>query len=148
MLSGVIDFFVVANDTKGSIRDIPVNEVATWIAQNTPPDAVFLNSSYLYHPASIAGRPIFLGWPYFAWSAGYSENRMPVMDTLYETRNNNERCDMLKKRNISYVTVEEVKNDTNLPDIDLAYYRKTFTPVFLSKDNRYAIFTIEELCKK
>lgn len=147
-LSGIIDFFVVANDTKGSVRDIPSDEVATWIAQNTPKDAVFLNSSYLYHPASIAGRPIFLGWPYFAWSAGYKENRMPVMNTLYETRDDRERCDLLKKRNISYVTAEEVKNDTNLPNIDLAYYLKTFSPIFTSRDNRYAIFTTGELCKK
>jgi hypothetical protein len=146
-LSGVIDFFVVANDTKGAIADIPRNETATWIAQHTPPDAVFLNSNYLYHPASLAGRPIFLGWPYFAWSAGYEENRMPVMDTLYETRDTALRCDMLRKRNISYVTVENIQGDVNLPDIDMTYYLKTFTPAFVSRDQKYAIFTQEELCK-
>ena len=146
-LSGVIDFFVVKNDTKGSIRDIPANEVAGWIAANTPKDAIFLNSSYLYHPASIAGRRIFLGWPYFAWSAGYGENRMPIMDTMYETKDSKERCNLLKNRNISYVTVEDVPDDTNLPKIDLAYYLKLFSPVFLSNDRRYAIFTTGELCK-
>lgn len=145
-LSGVIDFFVVANDTLGRISDIPANEVATWIAKNTPPSAVFLNSSYLYHPASIAGRNIFLGWPYFAWSAGYKENRMPVMNVMYETRNTNERCQLLKKYTIAYTTVENVTNDTNLPNIDLRYFLQTYTPAFVSKDQTLAIFTTDALC--
>lgn len=147
-LSGIIDFFVVANDTKGVLEDIPANEVATWIARNTPKDAIFLNSSYLYHPASIAGRRIFLGWPYFPWSAGYKENRMPIMDTMYETRSSQERCELLRKRNISYVTVEDVPNDYNLPKIELAYFMKEYTPVFVSKNRTYAIFTTEALCAK
>jgi hypothetical protein len=146
-LSGIIDFFVVKNDIKGTLTDIPAQPVATWITNNTPSDAIFLNSNYLYHPASLAGRAIFLGWPYFAWSAGYLENRMPIMDTLYETRDRQERCTILKQRNISYVTVESITNDTNLPTIDLQYFMATFTPVYTAKDGQYAIFTTADLCK-
>jgi hypothetical protein len=147
-LSGVIDFFVITNDKTGSIADIPANEIATWIAKNTLPSAIFLNSSYLYHPASLAGRPIFLGWPYFPWSAGYKENRMPIMKTMYETRNTKIRCDLFTKYHISYVTVEDVKNDPNLPDIDYTYFRDHFTPVFTATGRHYAIYTAEELCKQ
>ena len=144
--SGIIDFFVVANDTKGAVSDIPKNEIATWILTSTPKNAVFLNSSYLYHPASIAGRFIFLGWPYFAWSAGYKENRMPVMDSMYESRVSSDFCKKLKHYTISYVTVENVKGDTNLPNIDLPYYLKTYHPVFTSRDKKYAIFTVNDIC--
>lgn len=145
-MSGIIDFFVVFNDIQGRLADIPKNETATWISANTPKDAIFLNSSYLYHPASIAGRAIFLGWPYFAWSAGYKENRMPIMDRAYDTKNPTEQCTIFKKYHISYITVENVKNDTNLPDIDLSYYLKTYTPSFVSKDKKYAIFSTTTLC--
>jgi hypothetical protein len=145
--SGIIDFFVIFNDAKGPVADIPANEVATWIVKNTPPDAVFLNSSYLYHPASLAGRPIFLGWPYFPWSAGYKENRMPIMNIMYETRDETIRCKLFKQYNISYITVEDVKNDPNLPRIDYAYFRNHFTPVFVSSRRNYAIYTAQELCK-
>lgn len=144
-LSGIIDFFVIVNDTRGTLTDIPKNETATWVMQHTPKNAIFLNSSYLYHPASVAGRPIFLGWPYFAWSAGYKENRMPVMKEMYEDAG--VRCSLLAKYHISYVTVEEVKNDPNLPRIDLAGFKKMYTPIFLSVNKKYAIFTTEELCK-
>ncbi len=145
-LSGVIDFFVVSNDAKGTLSDIPANQTATWIQKHTPTSAVFLNSSYLYNPASVAGKAVFLGWPYFAWSAGYKENRMPIMDTLYETRDTRARCELLKKYAISYITVENVKNDTNLPDIDLSYFLQEYSPVYTSKDKLYAIFSYEGLC--
>lgn len=146
-MSGVIDMFVIINDTKGTLPDTGKNAVATWIRQNTPPSSIFLNSNYLYHPASLAGRSIFLGWPYFAWSAGYKENRMPVMNIMYETRDSQIRCRLLNKYNISYVTVEEVKNDTNLPRIDLQYYLQTYTPIYKSERSDYAIFTTASLCK-
>jgi len=146
ILSGVIDFFVIFNDTKGNLPDIPTNKEATWIKNNTPPNAIFLNSGYLYHPASVAGRAIFLGWPYFPWSAGYKENRMPIMNVMYETRDQKERCDLLAKYNISYITVEDVKNDVNLPRIDLAYFLNRYKPVYLSTNQRFAIFTTQELC--
>ncbi len=145
-MSGVIDFFVITNDIRGKITDIPTNEIAQWIDKNTAKSAVFLNSSYLYHPASIAGRAIFLGWPYFAWSAGYQENRMTIMDEAYESKNSHVLCSVLKKYAISFVTVENVKNDANLPDIDLSYYLKTYTPSFITKDKRYAIFSTSSLC--
>ena len=146
-LSGIIDFFVVKNDTVGTNKDYQSNETASWIVNNTPKDAVFLNSSYLYHPASLAGRPVFLGWPYFAWSAGYKENRMPIMDTMYETKDNAVRCALFEKYSITYVTVENVKNDVNLPDIDLDKYLRENTPVYLSKNGRVAIFSKNELCR-
>ncbi len=147
-LSGVIDLFVIANDTKGTVADVNANEIAAWIAQNTPKDAIFLNSSYLYHPASIAGRRIFLGWPYFPWSAGYPENRMPIMDSMYETKNAQERCELLSRYRITHITVEDVPNDYNLPKIDLAFFMDTWKPAYVSSTGKYAIFTTGELCKK
>ncbi|MBI4064917.1 hypothetical protein HY409_00910, partial [Candidatus Gottesmanbacteria bacterium] len=143
-LSGVIDFFVVANDRKGTIADVGNSEIATWILKNTPPSSVFLNSSYIYHPASLAGRKIFLGWPYFAWSAGYSKNRMPIMKEMYENSDN--RCQLFDTYDISFITVQDVNNDPNLPNIDLSYFLKSFSATFVSGDKTYAIFTKEALC--
>ncbi len=144
-LTGIIDFFVIYNDAKGTLSD--VHPTATWIATHTSPGDVFLNSNYLYHPASLAGRPVFLGWPYFAWSAGYKENRMPIMDIMYETRDEKQRCDLMKKYSISYVTVEDVRNDTNLPDIELAYFLRNYTPSYTSANKQYAIFSFKSLCE-
>jgi hypothetical protein len=147
-LSGIIDFFVVFNDAKGRVSDVPANETATWIAGNTPPDAIFLNSSYLYHPASIAGRAIFLGWPYFAWSAGYKQNRAPDMNTMYESHDPIQMCPVFATYHITYMTVEDVINDPNLPHIDLSYFLRTYTPVFLTSNKRLAIIATKDICGK
>lgn len=142
--SGVIDFFVVANDTKGAITDVAANRAASWIENNTPKDAVFLNSSYMYHPASLAGRSIFLGWPYFAWSAGYEEDRMPIMQQMYEGKDPFVYCPLFARYGIDYITVEDTHDDPNLPRIDTWYFFSSFTPMFTTES--YGIFTTDELC--
>jgi len=107
IFSGIIDFFPIANDTHSVLQDIPQNEIAIWIQNNTPKNAVFLNSSYFFHPASIAGRKIFMGWPYFTWSAGYNSNtRAQEIKLLYETQNHIIFCTLIQKHHISYITYQ------------------------------------------
>ena len=147
-LSGIIDFFVILNDTKGTLPDVGNNKTATWIAANTPKDAIFLNSSFLYHPASLAGRKVFLGWPYFAWSAGYDTyGRMAKMRTMYESKNPTVFCLLLAKHHISFVTVEDTKNDPNLPRIDTKYFESLAKPVFADTEHATWIYTTTDLCQ-
>lgn len=106
-LSGLIDFFVVANDPLGTLADIPTNPVAAWVKEHTPKDANFLNAGFLYNPASLAGRKVLLGWPYFAWSAGYdTETRIKEQKILLEATNPLEFCQLAQKHNISYIIAE------------------------------------------
>ena len=145
-LSGIIDFFVVKNDVRGSVDD--ADPRVLWIAKNTEPDAIFLNSSFLYHPASIAGRSIFLGWPYFAWSEGYIGNRDQVMNQIYESEDPSVFCPILALDNISYVTVEDTHGDPNLPTIDLDYFQDRFHAAYETKDHTFMIFSTDELCNE
>jgi len=145
--SGIIDFFAVVNDQKISVVDIPKNDIANWIAKNTPKNTVILNSSYLFHPASIAGRNIFLGWPYFPWSAGYRENRMPVMNAMYESKRPEVFCPLFRKYNISYVTVEAVSGNPDLPNIDPSYFRSIAVPLYEHTDRGYQIYSTSAVCK-
>lgn len=148
-LSGMIDFFVIANDKHLLLEDIGTNNPATWIQQNTPPGAVFLNSSYLYHPASVAGRKIFLGWPYFAWSAGYdTDGRLRTMKRMYETRDQQDRCALLRDHSITHLTVQDTGGNPDLPMIDVRYYRDTYTPLYETSDGTFLIFTTEEMCEQ
>jgi len=146
-LSGIIDFLVIAGDTKGPLPDVGNNQTASWIATNTPKDALFLNSSFLYHPASLAGRKIFLGWPYFAWSAGYDTyGRMAEMRTMYESKDPKVFCPLLTKYGITYITVEDTKNDPNLPRIDTKYFESRAKPVFTDTERDTRIYITTDLC--
>lgn len=107
VFSGIIDFFPIKNDFRYTINDVSVNEDATWIKENTPPNSVFLNISYLYHPASLAGRKVYYGWPYFTWSAGYdTDKRLKLIKQIYEGESADSVCSLLEKEGIDYVETQ------------------------------------------
>ena len=146
-LSGIIDFFPIKNDSSLTIDDFPKNPDITWIKEKTPPKSVFLNSSYLYHPASLAGRKIFLGWPYFAWSAGYdTDQRGKIMKAIYENKDKNKICQLLTNNKIDYLITEDTRGDKNLPEIDLESFQTTFEPVYSNPKNNFQIYEVKSNC--
>lgn len=146
-LSGLIDFFPIKNDSFMLITDAPRNPDISWIKQNTSSDSIFLNSSYLYHPASLTGRKIFLGWPYFAWSAGYDTNqREKIMESIYENKNKKQICQLLINNKIDYFTIEDTKGDENLLNIDVEFFQNNFNPVYSNFKNYFQIYKVKSNC--
>jgi len=145
ILPGLIDFFPVYNDSKIILADYPVNPDVKWIKENTSKDSVFLNSQYLYDPASLAGRKIFLGWPYFAWSAGYDTlTRDNLRKSLLNSTSLNLFCSEALKNKINYVEI----NTSEKYDFPINY---NFFEVNLSKkyeSAQYKIYNIKNVCKK
>jgi hypothetical protein len=147
-LSGIIDFFPIRNDFLYAIDDAPKNPDIAWIKENTPPQSVFLNSSYLYNPASLAGRKIFLGWPYFAWSAGYNtDQRGKIMKAIYENKDKKKTCQLLIDNKIDYFTTEDTSGDRNLPEIDIEFFQTTFRPAYSNPKNDFQIYEVKSNCK-
>ncbi len=129
-LSGFIDFFPIKNDPLYAIDDAPKNPDIEWIKENTPPSSVFLNSSYLYNPASLAGRKIFLGWPYFAWSAGYDTNkRSETLRNILNPSNLPSVCSILKKEHLDYIEIEEPNSLENV-SINYNFFKQNFIEIF------------------
>jgi hypothetical protein len=146
ILSGVIDFFPIVNDSLITIQDIPNNKSATFIKNNTPGGSVFLNSSFLYNPASLAGRKIFVGWPYFAWSAGYDTNeRGKLLHEFYSSSDRGYICTFLRNQNISYFTVEDTRGNRDFPEIDLNFFENNFKSVFM--DGNFSIYETKTNCQ-
>jgi hypothetical protein len=105
--SGVIDLFPIINDSRMNLSDLPQNQAAAWIAQNTPPDSVFLTTLYLYHPAHLAGRKTYLDYGYFNWSMGYNDSaRRQNLSILFSpTISPDQLCQALINFNITHVTI-------------------------------------------
>jgi hypothetical protein len=147
-LSGVIEFFPVANMGKTKAHDIASNPKARWFAENTPRNAVVLTSAFFYSPASIAGRKIFLGYAYFTDSAGYdTRGRRRIVDAIYRGDNRDAMCRLLHLNNISYVDVEEFKPNPRRPAVNVEYFRANFVPEYVSKNGRYEVYSTAELCE-
>ncbi|MDO8657911.1 MAG: hypothetical protein Q7K55_04175 [Candidatus Levybacteria bacterium] len=138
IFSGIIDFFPIYNDYKISLADYPVNKDISWIMKNTSSNTIFLNSSYLYDSASLAGRKIFFGWPYFAWSQGYNTlKRSEEIKSLFEEKDKKNVCKYLIKHNLSYVSLTNPSNDF---PFDRNFWQENFKPVY--SDNKINSITI------
>jgi hypothetical protein len=147
-LSGVIDFFPIVHRQMYKVRDIGSDPNARWFAENTPRDAVIATSQFLYAPASIAGRKIFLGYGYFTDSAGYdTRGRRRILDAIYRGGNPEETCRLLRLNNISYVDVEEFRPDKGRPTVNVEYFRVAFAPEYVSSNGRYAVYSTAKLCE-
>jgi hypothetical protein len=114
-LSGVINLFAQWNEERVAIRDVGNDPAATWIAQSTPRDAVFLNAVYLYDAASLAGRRIFLGYAYFVTSEGHDHSaRRAIVERILATKSESSLCQLLDENGIDYVEVQDASVSSEL----------------------------------
>ncbi|MCL5113582.1 MAG: hypothetical protein M1372_00230 [Patescibacteria group bacterium] len=146
ILSGIIDFFPVYNDSKIALPDYPINQDVKWIMQNTPPSSVFLNIQYLYTPASLAGRKIFLGWPYFPWSAGYDTlTRDNLRKNLLNSNNVDLFCKKISRYNINYVEINLPSDSTDF-SINRPFFEENFDKMYKNNQGQYIIYSIKKRC--
>jgi hypothetical protein len=144
--SGFIDLFPLINDGAIGIVDIPQNPVATWITQNTSPNSGFLNHSYLYDNASIAGRKIYSGWPYFTWSVGHdSDFREQMKRTIFAAADKNDACKLLSEQHIDYIELDNPA-DSNLPYVS-QIYTSEFNPLYENQSLNVKIFSVKDNCQ-
>jgi DNA-binding beta-propeller fold protein YncE len=100
---GIIDFFPIHN-TGWSEVAYKNDPLIDWLKKNTTPRDIFLTDRFVNHPILMAGRRVFYGWPYYAWSAGYdASKRDRVYTDLFENRDPWKVYRLLKENGIKYV---------------------------------------------
>lgn len=142
--SGVIDFFALKNDRKLSIVDN--NPDILFVENNVPKGGVVLNSTWLYHPASLAGRPIFNGYTYFTWSHGYdSYGREKALKDIYQAASKIEACSLLIKENISYVELNEHPESYLKPNFNM--WNNDFAANYKNESTGVRFYDVEKNCQ-
>jgi hypothetical protein len=142
-LGGIIEWFCIHNDT---VVDVPFeqNRLSGWLQAHTRPEDVFLTDRFVLHPILLNGRRIFYGWPYFAWSMGYS---LGARDTLYgklfTEKDPTKLVRLLNENGIRYVAVDNGLRSSYLrANLNEAVCRRYFETVFEDKENRFGALTI------
>jgi hypothetical protein len=144
IFSGVLDFFPILNDKKIGLSDFPNNKNIYWVMKNTNPNSTFLNTNYLYDDVSLAGRKIFLGWPYFAWSQGYDTlSRDNLRKSLLNTNDKTYFCKYIIENKIDYVELNENNNEIN---VNKNFFDVNFPKVYDNKSSFLTIYKIEDKC--
>jgi hypothetical protein len=146
-LSGIIDFFPIVNDRRGPFPDIPHHETATWIMNHTPKNSIFLTTHYLYHPASLAGRKIFLDYGYFNWSMGYQETgrRRFVKEFFNHQYSSHQACSYLTNYNLDYIIISPGQGEVGEVNPHEHPLLLPQTPLFTSTDG-YTIYSVNDMC--
>jgi len=144
--TGVIDFFPIVNDTVITIKDYPNNLTVNYIVSNTPKNSVFLNSSYIFNPASLAGRKIFLGWPYFSWSAGYdTTSRDTELRSMLTPKSFSYLCTKLVNYKIDYIILDDPLANNDF-QIDSRFFDTNFKTVFTDRSSMIKIYKVLPTC--
>lgn len=144
-LSGLIDFFPILNDTRGSLPDLPDNPDVVFFKENTAPDATILNSTWFYHPASLAGRSIFSGYTYFTWSYGYDQaGREEIVKAIYQAPTKEIACNLLLMYHIGYVELNDRPEMYLSPNWEL--WRNEFVPIYHNFSSGLRVYKVSQNC--
>jgi len=144
-LSGIIDIFPIFNDHSVTLTDIAKEDSARWIVLNTPKSSVFLTTSYLYHPALLAGRKTFLDYGYFNWSMGYADSdRRRLLTKFFSQSHKATVCQVLKESGIDYVMLDE-RNQLDNIDIPESTLARAFKTAYESP-GKLKIIKVEDNC--
>ena len=88
-ITGIYDFVIIVRDN-GPGHRVTVNtnsSLTDWLAQNLDSRDLILTPEYSISEVTMAGVMMYLGWPYYAWSAGYDTyDRAEKAKEIYTSR--------------------------------------------------------------
>jgi hypothetical protein len=142
---GIVDIFPVKNDYFIRLPDIKSNPDAQFFLR-TPPGSVVLNSTWFYHPASLAGRPIYNGYSYFTWSYGYNQvARENSAISIYASPDLTTACRQLQAARISYVELSKSAEGFIHPNYELW---DSLPAVYTNPSTNLKIYSVNDICPK
>jgi DNA-binding beta-propeller fold protein YncE len=137
-IGGIIDLFPIRN---GYWMEMPFENdtLVNWMRDQTEPQAIFLSHRFVNHGILLAGRRVFYGHPYYAWSAGYpTAERDVVYKKMFETQNPQEVWQMLRENRISYIAIDnQLRQDGFIKNLNETVFQKYFETVFQDTENKY-----------
>ena len=78
--TGASEWAVYVNYNSTPLSVNTESPVTRWVMENTDPSDVFLTPEWSMNRFILAGRPMYYGWAYYAWSAGHDTY---TRDTIY-----------------------------------------------------------------
>jgi hypothetical protein len=96
----------------------------------------------------MAGRSIYLGWPYFPWSSGYdTKTRNATMQKMLNPESKGAACELLYEEGIDYV---EIQKPTTLEDttINYSFFENNFEKIHEDKTAKIYLYNVNTSCKQ
>jgi len=120
-------------DTKGL-------EVADWVRQNTPPDAIFAVADEHNNPIpTLGGRRVMIGYPGWLWTYGLGDYQQKGLDQVAILQGDQRTPDLIDKYGVTYVLIgpQELGPPRNA---DVDYWNQNADLVF--DDGEYRVYRV------
>lgn len=109
-VTGVYDFVIIIRNN-GAGRRVAVqmdSELTEWLSENLSSDDLILTPEYSMNEVTMSGVMMYMGWPYYAWSAGYDTyGRADKAKRIYSSADKNEVRTLVREENITYILFED-----------------------------------------
>lgn len=141
-ITGIYDFVIIVRDN-GPGRRVSVNlnsALTDWLAENLTSEDLILTPEYSINEVTMAGVMMYMGWPYYAWSAGYDTyRRADIAKTIYNSTDENTVKKLVKQEKITYILFEDgmTFEETECREDTIA---EAFRLVYQSEDGRIRIY--------
>ncbi len=141
-ITGIYDFVIIVRDN-GPGHRVTVNtnsSLTDWLAQNLDSRDLILTPEYSISEVTMAGVMMYLGWPYYAWSAGYDTyDRAEKAKEIYTSQDPERVKSLVQQEGITYILFEEgmtFEEETCIETTIKSVYRL----VYQSEDGRIRIY--------
>lgn len=140
---GVVDLFPIKNERmyQAGVDGDPLYD---WVRTETLPGDVFLSDMYVVHGILLAGRKLYMGWSYYAWSAGYAVKvREQWYRDIFALRSTRELVRRLQAAGIAYVAFDDGLRDRGFASrLNEELFQASLELVFSDPENHYAHLSI------
>lgn len=145
-VTGIYDFVVILKDNDFSHR-VGVklqSNLTAWLDENLGKDDLLLTPEYSMNEVTMAGVMLYMGWPYYAWSAGYDTYyRAEKGALMYTTADPQVLKDTAEAEQITYILYEDgmTYEEKECREDVIA---ETYPLVYQSDDGRIRIYGTEQ----
>jgi hypothetical protein len=144
IVTGLVDFLTLFNMNKNRVTMELHNPLTQWTLNNTASHDVILTSTSVINPIQLAGRKIYYGWPYYAWSAGYdTDRRGEKFKQMYGATDAESLRKLVKQEGIAYILIDQDVRQNKDYTLNEALFRDTFPLAFENTEANQVVYRVK-----
>lgn len=143
--TGIYDMWIIFRNN-GPGHRVAVNmdsSLTDWLSENLDHRDLILTPEYSISEVTMSGVMMYLGWPYYAWSAGYDTyGRAEKAREIYTSRDKEKVKDLVDQEKITYILFEEGMSFEGEQGIEDTI-KEIYPRVYQSEDRRIRIYEVK-----